>query len=223
MTGTPGGMADKSPAAVHQLGPLLLGARLRARRRASAVRRTARKVTTRVSAARVAYSGIGRSSTATVAPGLGGAGTRCRESTRDVAAMRRTPGAGRRARPGGRRAAGGVERPGPGGGGGPRRRVGRGRRPGRAGPGGVEGAAVGGRGAGGLCSGTGAQLREAAAARGGGARPADDVRPATRPRGSGIVSGSGSTTRPKPDGDTGGGSPSGAERSESGRDGESCE
>ena len=51
--------------------------------------------------------------------------------------------------------AGGVERPGAGGGGGLRRRVGRGRRPGRAGPGGVEGAAVGGRGAGGLGSGTG--------------------------------------------------------------------
>ena len=42
--------------------------------------------------------------------------------------------------PGGRRVAGGVERPGAGGGSDPRRRVGRGRRPARAGPGGVEGA-----------------------------------------------------------------------------------
>ena len=40
---------------------------------------------------------------------------------------------------GGGRVAGGVERPGAGGGGGLRRRVGRGRRPSRAGPGGVEG------------------------------------------------------------------------------------
>ncbi len=55
--------------------------------------------------------------------------------------------------------AGGVERPGAGGGRGRRRRVGRGRRPDRAGPGGVEGAAVGGRGAGGLGAGTGAHLR----------------------------------------------------------------
>ena len=83
-------------------------------------------------------------------------------------------------RPGGRRVAGGVERPGAGGGGGPRRRVGRGRRPDRAGPGGVEGAAVGGRGAGGLSSGTGAQLRGAAAARGGVALSADGVRPRQR-------------------------------------------
>jgi hypothetical protein len=53
----------------------------------------------------------------------------------------------------------------------------------RAGPGGVEGAAVGGRGAGGLGSGTEAHLRETAAARGGGARPADGVRPRQRPLG----------------------------------------
>ena len=63
--------------------------------------------------------------------------------------------------------AGGVERPGAGGGDGPRRRVGRGRRPDRAGPGGVEGAAVGGRGAGGLGSGTGAHLRRGVGGPGG--------------------------------------------------------
>jgi hypothetical protein len=115
-----------------------------------------------------------------------------------------------------RRMAGGVERPGAGGGGGSRRRVGRGRRPDRAGPGGVEGAAVGGRGAGGLGAGTGAQLRGAVATRGGGAQPANGIRPATRPRGLGVVSGSESTTRPQPNIDTGGGFPPEAERSEPG-------
>jgi hypothetical protein len=52
VTGTPGGGADGSRAAVHQLGPLLL-----------------------------------RPKEACQATGLGRAGARCRESTRDVAAM----------------------------------------------------------------------------------------------------------------------------------------
>jgi hypothetical protein len=64
------------------------------------------------------------------ATGLDRAGARCGESTRDVAATHTK--AGRRARPGGCRVAGGVERAGAGGGGDPRRRVGRSRRPGRA-------------------------------------------------------------------------------------------
>jgi hypothetical protein len=71
--------------------------------------------------------------------------------------------------------AGGVERPGPAGGGGLRGWGGLDRRPGRAGPGGVEGAAVGGRGAGGLGSGTEAYFRGTAATRGGVTRPTDGV------------------------------------------------
>ena len=86
--------------------------------------------------------------------------------------------------PGGRRVAGGVERPGAGGGGGPRRRdrawspTG----PGRTGWG--RGAAVGGHGAGGLGSGTGAQLRGAAAARPGAAFDSGFVCPRQRSGGS---------------------------------------
>ena len=89
---------------------------------------------------------------------------RCGESPRGVAALH-AQGSPPAAGPGPWRV--GWSGPGRAAGVACRRRAGRGRRPDRAGPGGVEGAAVGGRGAGGLGSGTVAHLRRGVGGRGG--------------------------------------------------------
>jgi len=143
--GTPGGMADESPAAVELLGPLLTGrrgvapgdgSRPRAGRpgRGSGWRK--RRAWRRASGF-LGVEGVIHALMDSPGPWRRGDPMRgidarcCRDARLGLAEAVADLSAG-----GADLSAGGVERPGAGGGGGSHRQVGRGRRPGRAGPGG---------------------------------------------------------------------------------------